>query len=58
MVLINFMLSWGEHIESFIILRPGLELRESFLIKTYMHFVGTQKNRLNEKVLLSTQNKC
>ena len=27
-----------------------------FLIQTY--FVSTQKNRLNEKVLLSTQNTC
>ena len=27
-----------------------------FSIKTYV--VGTQKNRLNETVLLSTQNKC
>ena len=41
----------------------GLQIREgigklfsSFLTQTYV--VGTQKNRLNETVLLSTQNTC
>ena len=38
-----------------IIVRIG-KLFSLFLIQTYV--VGTQKNRLNETVLLSTQNTC
>ena len=51
-----------ENEESFITLRPGL-LRVSnknyfsyFSSKTYV--MGTQKNCLNEMVLLNIQNKC
>ena len=45
------------------VVRPGLQIRVGtgklfsyFSTKTYV--VGTQKNRLNETVLLSTQNTC
>ena len=34
------------------------ELKINFLINQNMHVVDTQKNRLNETVLLSTQNMC
>ena len=33
-------------------------LKINFLIFQRKHMLDTQKNRLNEKVLLSTQNKC
>ena len=33
-------------------------LKINFLISQPKHVVGTQKNRLSEKVLLSTQNIC
>ena len=36
--------------------QEGLENISYFSTKTYV--VGTQKNRLNETVLLSTQNMC
>ena len=45
--------------QNFDMVTPGLYLRvrnENFSTKTYV--VGTQKNRLNETVLLSTQNIC
>ena len=32
--------------------------KNNFLISRPKHVVGTQKNRLNETVLLSTQNIC
>ena len=32
--------------------------KNNFLISQPKHFVGAQKNRLNETVLLSTQNIC
>ena len=45
------------------LLRSGLYLRVcnrkiTFFFSTETHVVGTQKNRLNETVLLTTQNIC
>ena len=42
---------------------PDLEIRESnykliFFISHWKHIVGAQKNRLDETVLLNTQNMC
>ena len=53
----NFELSWDEHEKSFITSGPGLQLRVYYLkiisyISTKTYVVGTQKNRLNEMVLL------
>ena len=57
----NVSAKWSLHWSSILI--TGLKLRVRtkkliflFLIQTYV--VGTQKNRLNETVLLSTENIC
>ena len=44
-------------------INSGLQIRECtgkllFLFLNQTYVVGTQKNRLNETVLLSTQNRC
>ena len=36
--------------------RPLVRVLKNFLVSQPKHVVGTQKNRLNEMVLLSTQN--
>ena len=49
------------YVSTFICFTPPDEsayLKIIFLISQPKHVVGTQKNRLNETVLLSTQNKC
>ena len=39
-------------------LRSGSVKKKIFYFSTKTYVVGTQKNRLNETVLLSTKNKC
>ena len=40
------------------LLKVGTKKRYNFLIPQPKHVEGTQKNRLNEMVILSTQNIC
>ena len=45
----------GSHLRTLV---KSVYRKFSFLISQPKHVVGTQKNRLNETVLLSTQNIC